>query len=103
MAESDSVKEKKIEKEKRFFDIKYSFYTNGVGTAFNENEIIIEFVQLPTRDDGKIDTVRIFMQPHRFKRNIEIFTRTVNDYEKQYGKIQLKNYGKEIPIKKIIK
>lgn len=67
-----------------------SFYSNALSTSFSDREIIIEYLQTPSQEDGKVDAIRIILVPETFKRFINSFQKVLKKYEEMNGEIKIK-------------
>ncbi|HLB72360.1 MAG TPA: DUF3467 domain-containing protein [Candidatus Methanoperedens sp.] len=66
-----------------------SFYSNGMGSGFSQNDFYIDFIQLPFEEgENWANTTRIFLAPTTFKDTVKFLKERLDDYEKEYGEIK---------------
>ncbi len=85
----DDIKtEKDVNKKFTKFNIKESFYSNGLRMQVSNFECILDFFQIPKKDDGTTEALRIFVTPVNLKFITQLMVEQLERYEKEFGEIK---------------
>lgn len=66
-----------------------SYYTNAVRITYNQYEYYMDLIQFPTKDNGQVDSIRVYLNPINFKHFTNLFVEMLKKYEEQFGKIKI--------------
>lgn len=67
-------------------DVKFSFFTNAVRVRYNETEFLIEFFQLPEKEENFVDSIRVYVTAQNFKSFSKLFKEMWDEYETKFKK-----------------
>lgn len=75
--------------------IVHTFYSNGIGGGYSSDDFFINFLQFPEENENDVITTRIFLTPLSFKEMLIFLKERLEEYEKDYGEIKLKEEKSE--------
>jgi len=66
-----------------------AYYTNAVRVSYNPYEFYLDLIQYPPKDDGHVDSIRVYVNPINFKHFTNLFVEMLKKYEGQFGPIKI--------------
>ena len=66
-----------------------TFYSNGIGAGYSSDDFFITFMQSPDEGENGFNSIRIFLTPKNIKESIIFLKERLDEYEKEFGEIEL--------------
>ena len=71
-------------------ELRDTFYSNGLKILGSQYEFVLDFIELPPKDNELLEGIRIYINPINFKLFTELFNEQLKKHEKQFGEIKTK-------------